>query len=199
MFNRYVNAIDHLLRPVTKKWCRLTGRTNFAFARLLLWLASGLVLAEMIVELPAHFAFPLWLQLVDILFYLVVIWLLWDRFRTLRATESKVDWSAEVIRIRPAEIAELFHTRHFWTVLSTLLWCWYVLPPYYPFPYTYISATLIAWSTYVALHFEPPGTSVWARAKDRLRNWARRTADALRPMPPPVPIPVRSQLLAGRQ
>jgi hypothetical protein len=184
---RLDGGIDRVFHLVTRKWSQITGRSNFALARLSMLMGLVLITSGHMLEFyldrdvgSAFFLFlltPVWL------------WLGTLRLRFFREIERDVESVSDVLRLNPVEMSRFAMDRIFFTV-----WLLLLMPGVLAGRPVNSGFFLYIASHYFVMHFDcKGGKSLARRAVEALKKAGSKVAEKARdlvPQPQPIPVPI---------
>lgn len=182
---RFDTWVDAALHRLTKLWSRVTGKDNFALARLTMqssiWLLSiGAVLQYLINrsgwDLISVACSPVW------------VWIGRYKLDLFGRIQRSVERMDGLLDVKPYEIRNLATTRIFHAFYGIIL-----IPGVILLRPVSIGFVMFGWSHYFVFHFDClGGKSLARRALDAAKKVAQKIKDmAPEVAPRPIPIPAR--------
>lgn len=175
------------LIPLTAKYCKVTGKDNFHFAKATLF--TGIFL--MIIRDPSEGWFIPWM----VLMYAFIGWACWMRIREVEKIVD-VDWQKGemtfdirlLTNLRACmSTASIYSFFGYISLILTIIPALFGAGDLWIFIHS-LGFIFMGWSQYIVWYFTPPGKSLYSRAKDKLKSWAPRWEGGLVPQPVPVRV-----------
>lgn len=178
----FARCWHRVLRPL----CNLAGKSNFFFARGAAIIGWTICLADLALS-TTSVPWPLaTIAVVSFLWWAFYFHIHWADIRQVEGLASRM--SDETVGFTIMEIStlmRLFMVRQVWTVIGLLLILLMALPPNSTISWFGLSQIFLSASAYFTTIIRPPGKSVWAKAKEKVK--AKIEALSWRPVPIPIP------------
>lgn len=183
--------LDKIFRPITKLWCKVTGRDNTSLARLSLVVGCLCIQAQNGIS---YFTDSSILNriicIVGVIIWVVIMLFDWSNYGKYRALQ---DDPGDLMNINP--ITLITHLK-----VRVTLWAPFCLLQTYILIIVALNAglalaslgfILVGMSMYFALHINPGGKKLWDRIKDKTKAGLEKVKSLIpSPLPAPIPLPV---------